>query len=127
MVPTGLIIARSSDAVATGDTQVSEALRYIREHAAQPLAVAEVASSAHLSRRVLEKRFRRQLGRSVFDEIRDQQIAHVRVLLLDTNLPLEEVCARSAFANVSHMTSAFRKRVGLAPGHFRKQEPAPFL
>jgi AraC-like DNA-binding protein len=36
-----------------------------------------------------------------------------------TDLPLSEVALRSGFADVSHFSKLFRKRMGQSPGKFR--------
>lgn len=123
--PTGLTSCRSSEVTAIGDPHLAAALAYIHEHADHAIPVSEVARAAHLSRRTLENRFADKIGRTVFQEIREQQIFRIRSLLLDTNLTLDEICDRSAFANTGHLSNAFREAMGVSPGRFRRRFQSP--
>jgi len=51
---------RSTDVLAVEDHHLAKALRFIRDHARKPLAVDEVALATTLSRRALERRFRKK-------------------------------------------------------------------
>ena len=67
--PLWVVPRHSSDVIATEDRHVAAVLRFIRDHARQPIGVDDVAKQAGISRRSLEIRFRRALGRSIRDEI----------------------------------------------------------
>lgn len=119
--PTGITERRSTESIALNDPQLARAVVYIRQHAGEKVLVEDIARAAGLSRRLMEDRFRRHLGHSPFREIRHHQVHLVRQFLLETDLPLEEVCDHTAFAYLSHMTKAFREEFGMAPGAYRKQ------
>ncbi len=123
--PSGLTLCRSSEVTAIADPNLAAALVFIHEHAGRAIPVNEVVRVAGLSRSALERRFVSKLGRTVFQEIRDQQIAQIRDLLLDSNLTLDEICDRSAFANTGHLSNAFRQAMGESPGRFRRRFQSP--
>jgi transcriptional regulator GlxA family with amidase domain len=74
-----------------------------------------------MSRRVLEKRFQTQLGRTPFAEIRRAQIEWVKAMLLNSPLSQDEIAAASPFASTAHLATAFKQATGQTPGQFRKQ------
>src|SRR4029077_18917384 len=63
--PVRLVARQSSDVVALDDADVAAALRVIRAHAHVPLRVADVLREVPVSRRALERRFRKALHRGL--------------------------------------------------------------
>ena len=66
--PKGVVPRQSTDVIAVDDPDIQAALRLIRTHACRGLHVEDVAEASPLSRRTLERRFRRLLGRTPHDE-----------------------------------------------------------
>lgn len=78
-------------------TELARAIRFIRKRACRSITVLQVAAAAGLSRRVLERRFRRILGCTPKQEILRVQIDRARSLLSQTELPVEAVARNSGF------------------------------
>jgi LacI family transcriptional regulator len=95
------------------------ALHYIRRQQGRGISVSDVAAEVALSRRSLETRFRKTIGRTVFDEIRRARLEHARQLLLETGHPVSMVATMAGFESVSHFIAQFRQHVGMTPGKFR--------
>src|SRR5262245_24244810 len=60
---------QSTDVLNVADPDISQAVRYIREHACDGIKVEDVLNAVPLSRRVLEHRFRQLFGHTPHDEI----------------------------------------------------------
>jgi LacI family transcriptional regulator len=106
---------------AVSDPYVGAALRFIRDHIDQPFSVQDAIKEVPLSRRALERRFRKRMGRSILDEIHRIKIERIRELLVATNHTIEEISVACGFTQLSHMAALFRKKTGLAPGAYRNQ------
>jgi LacI family transcriptional regulator len=119
--PTGVTPRDSTTVLAISDPDVVAAVRFIREHAGERISVNDVVAAVPLSRRVLETRFRKLLGRSPLEEIRRAHVERARQLLLSTNAPLWSIAAESGFAHVAHLSKAFREETGQTPGAYRRQ------
>jgi len=119
--PLWVVRRRSTDVMATEDRHVAAALRFIRDHARQPIGVQDVAEHAGTSRRSLEIRFRRVTGRSVRGEIERSRLTHAKQLLLDTNLPVEKIAQLVGFGSLPYFSNVFRDRAGLTPAEFRRR------
>jgi len=119
--PRGVITNASTDTLAIEDHDLAAAVRYIRDHAYQPINVEDVVRHTPLSRRVLEKRFRKQLGRSPTDELRRARIALAKEWLAESLLPMTQVAARSGFEYAEVMTRVFGKETGMTPTDYRRR------
>lgn len=117
--PAGVVRRQSTDLLATKEPVVHLALRFIREHAADCIGAPEVARCAGVSRGTLDTRFKRLLGKSVAEQIRQMKLEKARDLLLGTRLPLHEVARRAGFGSAQYLCHAFRRETGLSPAAVR--------
>lgn len=119
--PLGVAPRRSSDALAIDDEDISEAVRFIRENACQGITVADVLAATPLSRRVMESRFKKLIGRTPHDEIQRVQLERVKQYLRDTDLPLAEVAKRTGYEHVEYLSVVFKKKIGVPPSTYRRE------
>jgi LacI family transcriptional regulator len=124
--PLGVVTRRSTDAFALGDPDVSAAVRFIREHAYHGITVKDVLAEVPVSRRVLEGRFRKLLGRTPHDEIARIRLERVRQLLRETRLSMDEIARRSGFRNGEYLATAFRREIGTSPNEYRNSAGVTF-
>ena len=118
---THVVVRRSTDFVAVEDDAVAKALRFIRAAIrGQELNVGVVARNAGVSRRLLETRFRRELGYSVLDEIRRVRTDKIAQLLVETLMPVREIAEALGFADIRHFARYFRSAKGMSPLAYRK-------
>jgi LacI family transcriptional regulator len=118
--PRGVVLRKSTDALAVDDRALSLALRYIREHGCGSIEVSDVVKAVGVSRTVLQRRFRTLLGRSIHDEIVRVRLVRARELLQQTDLPLGEIAERTGFRYQEYMGAVFRRRLRQTPGSIRK-------
>ena len=116
-----VVTRRSSDHMAWEDAEVAQALRFIGEHAARSIRVPDLVQRLAVSRRSLEIRFRRLVGRSIQEEIQRVRLERARQLLIETDLALPAVAEASGFAAPSYLAQVFRKHFGLTPARYRRQ------
>jgi LacI family transcriptional regulator len=120
--PLGVIVRESSDVLAIEDADVSQAVRFIRAHACEGINVHDVLTAGHipLSRRVLESRFKKLIGRTPHEEIDRVQLNRVKELLRETDLPLTEIARRAGYEHVEYLSVVFKKKVGTPPSQYRR-------
>lgn len=118
--PARVVVRSSSDVLAAADPHLSAALRFIREHACHGIGVDEVARHVALSRSVLGRRFRAELGRSVYDEIVRVRVAQIRELLARDDLPIKVVAERTGFDVPEQFSRYFRLHTGRSPTEYRR-------
>ncbi len=117
--PLGLAARRSTEMVAFEDPQIRQAMRYIAQHACDPMKIDEMMETMEVSRRTLEKRFRETVGRSILDEIRRVRFGRATHLLTQTSLSVSEISGRCGFNNHARFTSEFTRQFDMPPTEFR--------
>jgi LacI family transcriptional regulator len=119
--PEALIARQSTDVLASDDAELTQAIRFVREHACDPICVTDVLRTVPLSRSTLENRFRASLNRTVHAEIQRVQIERARQLLVQTDLLVKQIAIRCGFKHVPYLTRVFRQHVGLSPVEYRRR------
>ncbi len=122
LIPPGeVVVRRSSDMLAIADADLAAAVRFIREHGNKAIGVADVLNEVPISRRSLERRFGAIVGHSPWREIRLAQIAHVKKLLIETDMSMPKVAAASAFYDAKRLSTIFKEETGVTPTAYRRQ------
>ncbi|MFO0910156.1 MAG: substrate-binding domain-containing protein [Isosphaeraceae bacterium] len=119
--PLRVVARRSSEVVAIADPDVAGALRYIQEHACEPISVKDVVKALVVSRRALEIRFRKETGRTIHGALIRSRLARAQQLLIETDLPVERVASATGFGRPSYLAQVFREHHGMTPAAFRRQ------
>jgi len=119
--PNRVVTRTSTDIVAVSDSHVARALNFIRGNCRRPLYVAEVARSAGLSRRVLEKRFRAALSRTINGQIRRNRVDIIMKTLTDSSMTISEIALATGFSDAAHIARYFKSQTGISPADYRRQ------
>jgi LacI family transcriptional regulator len=119
--PVGLLTRLSSDVLATEDRQVALALRLIREHACEGWSAAEIIERVPVSRSVLQRRFRKETGRTLQEEVLNVRMKRARQLLAESDLTLAQITERAGFRYQEYFGAAFKSRFGVTPAEWRRQ------
>jgi len=121
--PLGIATRQSTDVLLTEDRDVAQALRFIREHACDGVRVRDLLRAVSLSRRVLESRFLKHLGRTPHQEIERVRMDCVKRLLRETDLSLNAIARRTGFSSEYYLSVAFKRVMRQSPGRYRQTVP----
>jgi LacI family transcriptional regulator len=119
--PTGVAARNSTDVLAMDDVDVVAAVRFIRYHAHRPLRIDDVAHAVATSRRSLERRFQKAMGRTLGEEIARVHLDRARSLLETTDMPIPKVAENSGYGSPEYMACVFRSELGVTPLKYRLQ------
>jgi LacI family transcriptional regulator len=117
--PAGIVSRASTDILAIDDPVLAKALRYIRERATEGGDVEQLLRVVPVSRSVLERRFRKVLGRSVNDEFVRTRLNRAIELLQSTEMEPKAVAMKAGFGVPSYMGAVFKAKLGRTPGSYR--------
>ncbi len=121
IAPLGVATRQSTDVVAVSDPHVAAAVRFIRAHACDGIAVGDVVAAAGTSRTLLERSYKKLLGSTIHDYIFAIRIDRVKQLLAETDLSLRVIAERTGFEHPEYLSVAFRKHVGISAKDFRQE------
>jgi LacI family transcriptional regulator len=120
LTPHSVVPRESTNVLATEDRDLAAAIRFIREHACDGLRLKDCVREIGLSRRELERRMRKLLGRSPKEEITRVQIERAKELLAETDLPGSAIAEKCGYSQPRYFNQVFHGRVGLPPGAYRR-------
>ena len=94
-------------------------VRWMEEHALEPLDLRAIASHAATSVRSLNRHFRQRLGTTPLQLLLQIRIDRARGLLESTRLPMDLVAEQSGFASHASLRYHFVRIVGVPPHEYR--------
>ena len=110
--------ARTSEVV---NARVVKAVDAIRSRACEGLKARDVVEIMGCSRRLAELRFREVTGKSILEEIRRVRYENARLILSQTDVPMDVVANRSGWASLPSFCREFKELTGLTPAEWRRK------
>jgi LacI family transcriptional regulator len=117
--PVGVQERQSTDIIAVDDKIVSDIINYIKRNSKRLLQVTDIINEFHISRKSLYKKFKNNLGTSVYDQIRKIKVEEICRMLVETSKSVKEIAFELGFYNVDHIARFFRKEKGFTPTQYR--------
>ena len=117
--PVSVATRQSSDVTAIANPTLASAMQFIRESACQGIGVDDVLAHLSISRSVLQRLFRNELGQTILDAITAIRMQRVKQLLAETDLSLTDIADRAGFSYVEYLSTSFRRETGQSPSSYR--------
>lgn len=122
MVRAGSVIEKkSTDVTYLKDPTVSKALRFIKDNTSSQIQVPDVAESVNISRRSLERRFKKSLNTTVNKEIINSKIECAKKLIMDFDKTISEVAKLTGISSGQRLSQLFKHELGISISEFRKK------
>ena len=99
---------------------VQKALSIIKECYSDGINLEETARRLHVTEQYLGTQLKKETGSSFTEIIRRYKIAHVKQLLLDTELKLNQIASMAGFSDPKYMSKVFKQEVGMLPNEYRR-------
>jgi len=106
---------------AVSDSLVAKAVDFIKNNANKQIQVSDVVESVSVSRRKLERRFKKYLNHSIHQEIKLAKVQLITKMLLETSDNISEIAAKLGFADVAHIARYFKDIEGISPMEYRRK------
>ncbi len=120
--PSCVTVRRSTDIFNIKDECVAKAINFIHSHVNEPLQVCDIEKEVMLSDRNLYDRFKKELGRTVSEEITRVRIEKICKLLEDTSFTTIKIAQIMGLENDRHLSRYFRRQKNMTPSAWRKQK-----
>ena len=118
--PRGVVARQSTDVLMIDDEHVATAVRHIRNHACDGITVAEVLARIPISGSMLNRRFRKALGRSPKEEMTRVRLELAKDLLVDSDLSIAGISERCGYNEPKYFIQVFHRQTGTTPAVFRR-------
>lgn len=103
--------------------QIVEILQYAyRNH--QTITLEQTASHFHYNPSYLSARIRELTGHTFSSLLAEYKMGIVQHLLLNTQMPVYEICQQVGYQNPSQFVRTFHKKFGMTPVQYRKCNPS---
>jgi len=102
------------------DSRIERAKAYIEDNYRDPLALADIAGVACISKFHFCRIFKKTEGICFKDYLNNVRIEKAKELLKDKKISIAEVAFEVGFHSLSHFTSLFKNHLNISPGNFRR-------
>jgi LacI family transcriptional regulator len=117
----GVVVRQSTDVQTIVDSDVTAAVRFIRENACGDMSVQDVAAHVALSYSTLNRRFRRILSHTIHDEILHVRIHRAQALLTQTQWSFARIAEATGFKHQEYLGAVFKAETNMTPAQYRKK------
>ncbi|RYG36235.1 AraC family transcriptional regulator [bacterium] len=118
-----VFLARSNRrALQSGSRVVAQARAHIELRYADPIKIGDLAASVFLSIGRFTEVFREEVGCSPREYLSRVRIGAAKNLLLESDLSVSAIAARTGFPDPAYFTRFFRHQIGVSPSEFRRGE-----
>ncbi|HVK89824.1 MAG TPA: GlxA family transcriptional regulator [Mycoplana sp.] len=97
------------------NAKVLSIIELMENNLSEPLSLLEIADSADLSRRQIERLFRQEMGRSPARYYLEIRLDRARHLLIQSSMPVVEVAVACGFVSASHFSKCYRELYNRSP------------
>lgn len=97
-------------------------IQQMEANLSEPLRLADMSPASGLSRRQMERLFRREMGRTPARYYLDLRLERAHLLLATSSLPVIEIAMACGFSTASHFSRTYRERYGCTPQRTRLAE-----
>jgi AraC family transcriptional activator FtrA len=109
-----------TELVAPSTDSLAALLDWAGDHLAEPITIDDLAARISVSPRTLTRRFADQLGTTPGQWLLAQRISRCRVLLEETDLPVETIAQRVGLASATNLRRRFHAAVRTTPSAYRR-------
>lgn len=105
--------------------RMQKILRYIEEHYAEDITLADLSKSANISKSECSRCFKLILSTTPYKYLTEYRLSMATQFLRNTNEPVGNIAASVGFRQMSHFGKCFREKTGYSPKAYREMENNP--
>lgn len=101
-------------------SEIVSAIHYINKHYHEQISLEQISDMVHLSKYHFCRLFHNATGATFLDYIYNVRLSKVHKMLVETNLPINDIALRCGFTSTAHLTRIFKQVYNISPREFRK-------
>lgn len=113
------ISSRASTAAEATPSRLAAIRDYIEANLTGDLSLAGIAAGVGMRPHRLAREFRDGTGEPLHQYVIDRRVERAATMLRRSDQPIAAIAIDCGFADQSHLTNAFRRRVGMTPAAYR--------
>ncbi len=98
-----------------------KAAKYIRDNFMNKITLMTVAEELHTNHSYISTLFNKEMGVGFSDYLNEVRLKRSQDLLSSTGLSMVEIAVRSGFESQSYFTKNFKKKYGMTPSQYRRE------
>lgn len=95
---------------------------YISLHIFEKIDLDAMAESVWYTKYYLTRKFKQEMGVSIWDYVNQQKAERAKLLLQDPSKTIQDVADQLSYCSRSYFSEIFKQHVGLWPSDYRTQE-----
>lgn len=117
--PKGIVERASTDTIGVKSPHIRQAMAIIEADFRKGISIADVVADLTISHTSLIKAFKRELGSSPIDALRDIRMKEAAHLLVSTDEKVQTISKLVGMNNKDYFQSAFKRYFGIPPRQYR--------
>lgn len=105
----------------------AEILFYMDQHIAENISLATLAKIAHSEKIYFLKQFKKEMGITPMDYLRNLRISEAKKLLEHSDMNITQISTAVGFASIHHFSSVFTKIAGITPSEYKLKKRSELL
>ncbi|MBN2212095.1 MAG: helix-turn-helix domain-containing protein, partial [Sedimentisphaerales bacterium] len=118
--PSHIVERQSTDIIAVQDSDVANAVRFIRTQLRKNIGVADVTRATAVPRRTLERKFKKNLQKTIHQAITHERIKLAEQFLVTTRMSITQIATQVGYLNNGELIRNFKKVKKTTPLAHRK-------
>jgi len=102
-----------------GATGLTATLHWIEEHAGEPISIPDIARTASISTRTLNRRFAGEIGTTPRAWLTRTRVRRAQQLLETTDWPVDRIAVESGLGTAVNLRARFAAILGTSPSRYR--------
>ncbi|MCH2115791.1 MAG: AraC family transcriptional regulator [Pirellulales bacterium] len=101
--------------------RIDRVCRYINSNYQRDLSQPAIAGILQMNPSSFSTFFKKTVGHTFIEYLNNLRISHACRLLIETELPILEICYQSGFNNLSNFNRRFLRAMGISPRRYRAE------
>ncbi len=113
----------SSAVMSRNFLKIQKAVQHINDNYTTKISLDVVAGIAYMSRHHFSRSFKKALGVTFQDYLKDRRMEKAKDMLKKTRISVIEIAFFVGYADIRHFTKTFKKLTGITPAQYKNNPP----